>query len=105
LPPRYKLSGIRLKRVLRRAVEDLIPPPLLKRPKRGFGVPLARWFRGDLAPLVAARLTTRDARIDRYLPARLARRLVHEHQTGMADHGQALWALLTLELFLRREGW
>jgi hypothetical protein len=31
--------------------------------------------------------------------------LIAEHQAGAANNGQALWALLTLETFLRREDW
>jgi asparagine synthase (glutamine-hydrolysing) len=105
LPPTHKLMGFQLKRVLRRAVEDLVPRPLLHRPKRGFGVPLARWFREDLGDILSAHLTAADARLDHHIPGQLPRWLVDEHRRGQADHSQALWALLTLELFLRREGW
>jgi asparagine synthase (glutamine-hydrolysing) len=85
-------------------VRDLLPPPVLHRRKRGFGVPLDRWFRTDLRPYVDARLLGRDARIASYCDAGAVRALVAEHQSG-TDLGHALWTLLTLEVFLRREGW
>ena len=47
-PPRLKVRGLSLKRVLKRAVAELLPEEILSRPKRGFGVPLDRWFREDL---------------------------------------------------------
>ena len=48
LAPRLKLRGLSLKRVLKRAMRDQLPPQILRRRKRGFGVPLDRWFRQDL---------------------------------------------------------
>ena len=48
LAPALKLRGLSLKRVLKRAMRDDLPAEILSRPKRGFGVPLDRWFREDL---------------------------------------------------------
>jgi asparagine synthase (glutamine-hydrolysing) len=103
LAPGLKARGLSLKRVLKRAVDDLLPPDILKRPKRGFGVPLDRWFRTDLEAY------TRDvlgpgASVRAHLDGRQLDALVAEHAAG-AKHGHALWTLLTLELFLRRHGW
>jgi asparagine synthase (glutamine-hydrolysing) len=105
LPPSTRVRRLSLKRVLKAAVADLLPPELLHRGKRGFGVPLARWFRTDLAPLVDATLGAADSRVAHHLSAPAVRGLIDEHRRGAADHGHALWTLLTLEVFLRREGW
>src|SRR5205823_3041104 len=48
LPPRYKARGTRRKRIVRRAYQGVVPDSTLNGPKRGFGVPLVDWFRGDL---------------------------------------------------------
>ena len=105
LHPRLKARGLSLKRALRGAVSDLLPVEILNRPKRGFGVPLDRWFREDLKSYVAATLGARDASIRRYLSPEGVDRLLSEHQLGARNHGDALWTILTLEVFLRREGW
>jgi len=105
LAPRTKVRGLSLKRVLRAAVADLLPAQIVQRAKRGFGVPLDRWFREDLARYVAATLGAPDARVKRHLAAGPLDLLLARHASGHADNGQALWMLLTLELFLRREGW
>jgi asparagine synthase (glutamine-hydrolysing) len=104
LAPSLKVRGLSLKRVLKHAVEDLLPPEILRRPKRGFGVPLARWFRTDLAPYTASMLGPRASLRTRLNGSELDAMLA-EHRTGARDHGHALWTLLTLELFLRRHGW
>ncbi|HEX6391778.1 MAG TPA: asparagine synthase-related protein, partial [Solirubrobacteraceae bacterium] len=87
------------------AVADLLPAGLLERPKKGFGVPLDRWFRTDLAPLVAGRLCAPDARLAGHVDVTAVRAIADAHARGAANHGHALWTLLTLETFLRREGW
>ena len=105
IPSAHKLRGITLKRVLKRAVGDLMPAELLTRRKRGFGVPLRRWFREDLTGYVDATLGARDARVRHHLCGDTIDRLILEHRANRQDHGHALWMLLTLEVFLRRERW
>ena len=105
LDPRMRVRGMSLKRVLKAAIADLLPPELLNRPKRGFGIPLARWFRTDLAPMVESTLGASDCRVAQHVSAPALRAMLDEHRRGAADHGNALWTLLTLEVFLRREGW
>jgi asparagine synthase (glutamine-hydrolysing) len=104
LAPSLKLRGLSLKRVLKRAVYDLLPPDILKRPKRGFGVPLDRWFREDLETYTQSMLGP-GARVRGHLNSEAVDQLLAEHRTGAGRHGHALWTLLTLELFLRRHGW
>jgi asparagine synthase (glutamine-hydrolysing) len=105
LEPQLKLRGIRLKRVLKAAVSDLMPEELLNRAKRGFGVPLDRWFREDLRSYMDATLGAPDSRVKAHLQPGAVDRILAEHDSRARNHGHALWTLLTLEVFLRREGW
>lgn len=104
LPPHFKIKGLTLKRILKKAFEDILPPEILRRKKRGFGVPLDRWFRTDLASYVRSSLGP-GARLRQHIDGPALDDLLGEHYTEVKDHGHALWALLTLEMFLRREGW
>jgi asparagine synthase (glutamine-hydrolysing) len=104
LPPALKVRGLALKRVLKRAVSDLLPADILSRPKRGFGVPLDRWFREDLAAYTQSMLGD-AARVRNHVNRDALDQLLYEHRSGTARHGHALWSLLTLEIFLRRHGW
>jgi asparagine synthase (glutamine-hydrolysing) len=105
LPPSLKARRFSLKRVLRAAVADIVPREILRRSKRGFGVPLDRWFREDLRGYVDSTLGARDARVKHHLVGAALDRLIAEHSARARDHGEALWTLLALEVFLRREGW
>lgn len=105
LAPQLKLRGLDRKRVLKAAAADLLPADIVRRRKRGFGVPLDRWFREDLSGYVADTLGSRQSRVRQHLVPAVVDRILHEHASRARDHGQALWLLLTLEVFLRREGW
>ncbi len=52
LPLEYKLRGKTTKYILKKAVNDLLPKSIAKRPKKGFGIPIAKWLKGDLNPLL-----------------------------------------------------
>ena len=105
LPRELHVRGLARKRVLRAATADLVPPELNRRRKRGFSVPLARWFRDDLGGYVDSTLGAAGARVRGHVSGAALDALVAEHRRGSHDHGHALWTLLTLEVFLRREGW
>src|SRR5207247_11271575 len=62
LPDRFKLRGGTVKWALKRAFSDLLPHAIVDRPKRGFGVPLGAWFRGELRDYVRDVLTAASAR-------------------------------------------
>ena len=104
LPPSLKVRGMSLKHVLKRALAGLLPDDILTRPKRGFGVPLDRWFREDLQSFTNSILGT-GASVRGHVDAPQLDQLLAEHKMGNRDHGHALWTLLTLELFLRRHNW
>lgn len=104
LPPSLKARGLSLKRVLKSSVQGLLPPEILDRPKRGFGVPLDRWFRQDLESYTESMLGA-SARVRAHLRGDSLDALLAEHRAGQAAHGHALWTLLTLEIFLRQQDW
>jgi asparagine synthase (glutamine-hydrolysing) len=105
LPPDMKLRGLSLKRILKASVQDLLPAGLLDRPKRGFGVPLDRWFREDLASYVAGTLGSPTAAVRAHVHGPALDCLLADHATGRKNAGHALWTLLTLEVFLRERSW
>ena len=102
LPDRLKLRGWTTKYVLRKAMEGVLPDQILKRPKMGFPVPLRRWFRQTLRPMVDEYLLS-DRTFARGLFAPdYLRQLVHEHALGSFDHTERLWTLLNFEIWQRQ---
>lgn len=102
LPGAWKVRGTTTKRILRELFADLLPPAITQRGKMGFSVPLALWFRETLAVPLGDLLLASDARIYRYLRRDGVRAIFDENAAGRADHGKRLWALLNLEMWLRK---
>ena len=101
LPSSLKIRGQEGKYLLKKAMEPLLPADILYRPKMGFAVPLARWFRGPLKQRVRdAVLGPRLAETGWFNPAYL-KHLVEAHQSGVRDYSSPLWTLLMFEAFLR----
>jgi asparagine synthase (glutamine-hydrolysing) len=101
LPSSLKVKGRRGKVALRRAFADALPPEVARRGKAGFGVPIARWFRGELQATARDFLLDETARGRGQLRPRVVARLLDDHVAGRADHAHRLWCLLMLELWQR----
>jgi asparagine synthase (glutamine-hydrolysing) len=100
IPSRLKLSGFRgLKGLLKRALADRLPPAILRRGKKGFGVPFADWFRGPLAPVLREVLAGARMRRSGLFDQDVVSRLVDEHIAGVRDHDSVLWSLVAFELW------
>jgi asparagine synthase (glutamine-hydrolysing) len=104
LPAGLKVRHGRLKSLLKRAFRDVLPPPILRRRKQGFAVPLDSWFRADLRGLVGELLLADRPRYRRFLSVDAVRQLCREHQSGSHNRGSELWALLNLEAWLQQQG-
>jgi asparagine synthase (glutamine-hydrolysing) len=101
LPSHMKIRYGRRKYLLKRAFRDLLPREILTRKKRGFLIPTALWLKGLLRPLVEELLGERWLRQQGLFRPEVVRRLLKEHDAGMADHRKELWTLLILQLWLR----
>ncbi len=102
LPLRHKLRGLTTKYLLRRAVEDRLPASILKRGKKGFNMPVAKWLTGPLKPL--ARDMFDPLRLKRIglFDAEYVNKLMDEHLAGRKDNRKLLWTLLVFELWHER---
>ncbi|GAC1536983.1 MAG: asparagine synthase (glutamine-hydrolyzing) [Myxococcales bacterium] len=102
LPFRHKLSALQTKVVLRRAVRDLVPEEILRRPKKGFGIPVAAWIRGPLRPLFEELMSERELAVSGLFQPAAVRALLDRHLRGEADLRKPLWTLFMFLLFRRR---
>ena len=88
------------KPILRAAADADLPPSVRRRGKTGFGLPIARWLRGPLRPMLEEFVSKRGGEAGALLREGLVENLAREHLSGR-DHSARLWSLLTLELWLR----
>ena len=102
LPPGLKLHGREGKYLLKTAMEPYLPGDIMYRPKMGFAVPLASWFRGPLRERLRESVLGPRMLDSGYFERRFLASLVDDHQSGLKDHSAALWSLLMFDGFLRR---
>jgi asparagine synthase (glutamine-hydrolysing) len=102
LPPSLKLQGREGKYLFKQALEPYLPQEILYRPKMGFAVPLASWFRGPLRQRVKEAVLGPVLLDSGYFNPAFLRQMVEAHLSGARDHGVTLWSLLMLEAFLRK---
>ncbi|HEX6214431.1 MAG TPA: asparagine synthase (glutamine-hydrolyzing) [Vicinamibacterales bacterium] len=101
LPDEDKLSGMTTKVILREAFADILPPAVMRAPKKGFGVPLEAWFRGELRDVCRDTLLAPSAKLRAFVSQSYVRTLIEDHEAGRANHGHRLWTVLTFERWLQ----
>jgi asparagine synthase (glutamine-hydrolysing) len=100
LPSSLKVRGQEGKVLLKKAMEPYLPREIMYRPKMGFAVPLAQWFRGPLRQRVRDAVLGPELADTGFFNDKYLRHLVDAHQSGVRDYSAPLWSLLMFEAFL-----
>jgi asparagine synthase (glutamine-hydrolysing) len=103
IPNAWKTQNGQGKLILLDALADRLPPELLKRPKKGFGIPLDLWFRGALKPMLWDRLKSRRFLEFGFANATAVDEMLAEHDSGRRDNSDFLWLLLILDLWMQHQ--
>jgi asparagine synthase (glutamine-hydrolysing) len=99
LPLNMKLRGMRSKFLLKRALRGLLPDSILNRPKKGFGIPVAQWFRGPLKEQMLSALSPERIARQGFFDTKAVAGLIREHLGGRRDNRKQLWTLFAFELW------
>jgi asparagine synthase (glutamine-hydrolysing) len=99
LPASLKVRGMAKKRLLRRAVAPLLPEQIIRGRKRGFSIPAAAWFRGELQPFLREALSESRLRNQGYFEPRAVGTLIDRHVSGREDLSRQLWGLMMFSLW------
>lgn len=102
LPAALKLHRGEGKYVFKKMLEPDLPHDVLYRPKMGFRVPLAAWFRGPLRGQLQHAIRDGALAASGHFDARTLDVVVNQHLSGRRDHSATLWQLLMLDAFLRQ---
>lgn len=99
IPPYLRMKGLRGKYLLRKALGDLVPQAILKRPKRGFSVPISAWLKSELKPLLLETLTREKTEKNGFFNYEAIKRMMEAHWRGESDFSRELWVLLAFEIW------
>jgi len=98
---RYQLKSNDSKRILRKAIEPLVPPEVTERAKQGFSSPDVSWYRGESLDYVWNLLTNNGPHIYEYLNRSFVKGTLEEHLSGRRNHRLLIWSFLCFEWWLR----
>ena len=104
IPHELKLHRMTRKYIMRKALRGLVPDNILRRGKKGFNIPVAKWLFGPLRPLTEEMFS--PVRLERqgfFQPA-YVRGLLEDHLAGRQDNRKLLWTLLVFQLWHERWG-
>jgi asparagine synthase (glutamine-hydrolysing) len=102
LPSKLKLNGFTSKYILKRAMQNWLPDEVIQRPKKGFGVPIAKWVKGPLKELFGELLSTNQIKREGFLNPEYVTILLQDHLLNKRDNRKQLWTLLVWELWVNR---
>ena len=102
LRTKLKVSGLRKRRLLRKAAAPLLPRRIVYGRKRGFSIPAAAWLRGELEPFARDVLSAETLRRQGYFRPEAVERVLNRHVAGEEDLSRQLWGLLAFTLWHER---
>jgi asparagine synthase (glutamine-hydrolysing) len=102
LETRQKVRGFSKKRLLRRAVEPLVPREIIRGRKQGFSIPVSAWLRGELGPFARDVLSQETVERQGYLDPTAVTRVLDRHISGKEDLSRQIWGLLNFTLWFDR---
>jgi asparagine synthase (glutamine-hydrolysing) len=102
LPRKLKVRGFAKKRLLRAALEPLVPREIVHGRKQGFSIPIAAWLRGPLQPFAREVLAPSALARQGLLDPAAVTPLLDRHAAGREDFSRQLWGLMALTLWFDR---
>ncbi len=99
LPLRLKYNLLSRKKILRSAYRKTIPPKIMKRQKKGFGVPIATWLRAQWKETSKSLILDGESIKNGFFNKHEISKLLQEHHSCKYDHSYTIWAIIVFELW------
>jgi asparagine synthase (glutamine-hydrolysing) len=99
LPADRKIRRRSSKWILREYARRFFPESIWRRPKKGFGAPLARWFRHELRPVLRDTLAPERIERDGFFRPEAVMTLLDEHESGRRDHRKKIFNVLMFSMW------
>lgn len=104
LPTVYKLNRLTTKYLLKKAFRDILPAKIIKRGKKGFGIPIAKWIHGDMKDIFFEYLNEDRIKKEGIFEYSFIKRLMNEHLSRSKDNRKLLWTLLIFQMWKEKWG-
>lgn len=102
LPLHFKLNKFKSKFILKKAAEKRLPKKIVNRPKKGFGIPVAKWIKGDLKQFVLDKFNYSKIEKQQIFNYTYIEQLLNEHFSGKKDNRKPIWTLLIFQMWYEK---
>ncbi|MBS1992786.1 MAG: asparagine synthase (glutamine-hydrolyzing) [Cyanobacteria bacterium SZAS LIN-3] len=102
MPPALKVRGTTTKYLLKKAVSPYLPDYIMKRPKKGFGIPVGKWIRQEFRPVVDELLSESFIKRQGIFNWVYINNLLAEHMSQKVDRRKELWTILMFQWWWRK---
>lgn len=99
IPAKHKIKGRETKHLFKKLMSDKLPKEIVYRPKKGFGIPVAKWFRGELRDFCLDILSQKKINQQGIFNYDYIEKLLKEHFAGQKDNRKKLWTLVVFQLW------
>jgi len=104
LPTSFKFGNNEQKRILKDLLYEYVPRQIFDRPKAGFTMPFARWFKEDLKDYVLSELNDDGLKSIPCIDVDEVKFRINQHMTGEWNRFPLIWRLIVLKQWLSRNG-
>lgn len=101
IPTKYKLSHNTTKYILRKAASKRIPEEWYKRPKKGFPVPIIKWFREEKYYKITKEMFNKDFAKE-FFDIKKINKMLDEHYTGKKNHCRKIWTVYVFLIWYQK---
>jgi asparagine synthase (glutamine-hydrolysing) len=102
MPTNFKFKRFERKYILKKLMEDKLPRDIIYRKKKGFGMPIGEWMRGDMKPILEKYLDEKKLKETGLFNEKYVQKLLEEHISGKKDNRKQLWTLLVFMMWWER---
>lgn len=103
IPSELKLHNNTGKYIFKKSMKAHLPSHIIGQQKKGFGVPLKKWFKKDLKDYLLQHLHSQNSPLNQYFNPAYIEKLVKDHETGMRDLNHKIWTLVFLNEWLNQQ--
>jgi asparagine synthase (glutamine-hydrolysing) len=101
IPERLRLHRLKTKYIFKRSLRGLVPPEILARSKKGFGIPVAKLILGGLREQFLREFEAEKIKREGFFNPLLVTTLLNDHMAGRRDNRKLLWTLMMFQLWLK----
>tara|TARA_B100000614_G_C14537341_1_gene488942 strand:- start:209 stop:2026 length:1818 start_codon:yes stop_codon:yes gene_type:complete len=102
IPASWKLKGLTTKYILKKCAGPLLPGAIIRRKKKGFGIPKSKWLRGILRDDLESAFSRQHVIRQGLFDFNYIQTLIKDHMSRRRDNQKELWTIFMFDLWYRQ---